>query len=110
MCEFKILVSEPGKEEVLATEDISYLQVQDDGSIILRGLGIRDKIDNALIKEVNIYADKGATAKLFKASLIGDFMKLLKFLESGAYSPELEKSWMAFVTKGKKLIDEMKKK
>ena len=109
MCEFKIFVSEPGKNEVLVKEDISFLQVQDDGAVILRGLGIREKVDTAMIKEVNTYTDDGATAKLFKAAIIGDFMKFLKFLEKGTYSPELEKSWIDFVNIGKKMIEKLKK-
>jgi len=109
VCEFKILVAEPGKEETLVIEDISYLQVQPDGGIILRGLGIQETIDTAIIKEVNTYSDEGALAKLFKVDIIGDFMKFLKFLEIGSYSPELEKSWTELVTKGKKLIGNLKK-
>lgn len=109
MCEFKILVAEPGKKEVLVKEDISFLQVQDDGAVILRGLGIREKVDTAIIKEVNTYSDEGATAKLFKAPIIGDFMEFLKFLEKGTYTPELEKIWTEFVNSGKKLIEKLKK-
>lgn len=109
MCEFKILVSEPGTGDALVTEDISYLQVQADGSIMLRGLGIQEKVESAIIKEINTYSDEGATAKLFKASIIGDFMKFLKVLEEGSYSPELEKSWTEFVAKGKKIIQKLRK-
>ena len=109
MCEFKILVAEPGKKEVLVKEDISFLQVQDDGAVVLRGLGVREKIDTAIIKEVNTYSDDGATAKLFKAPIIGDFMKFLKSLEKGTYTPELEKTWTEFVNNGKKLVEKLKK-
>ena len=110
MCEFKIIVKELGKESYLATEDISYLKVQDiDGAILLKGLGIHKKVDTAIIKEVNVYADEGATAKLFKAPIIGDFMNFLRNLEAGAYSPELEETWEKLKAKGKELIDQLKK-
>jgi hypothetical protein len=109
MCEFKILVAEPGKKEVLVKEDISFLPVQDDGAVVLRGLGIREKIDTAIISEVNTYADEGATAKLFKVAIIGDFMKFLKSLENGTYTPELEKTWTEFVNSGKRLLEKLKK-
>ncbi len=108
MCEFRILVSEPGKGESLVTEDISYLEVQGDGSVILRGLGIQDKIDNAIIKEVNTYAEEGATAKLVKAPIIGEFIKFLKILEEGTYTPELEKQWNEFISIGTKFISNLK--
>ncbi|MFX1297363.1 MAG: hypothetical protein ACFFD2_21220 [Promethearchaeota archaeon] len=110
MCEFQIFVSESGKKETLITDDISFLRVQEDGSILLRGLGIQDKIHDSIIKEVNTYAEDGATAKLFKSSIIGYFMKFLKLFETGSYSPELEKKWIDFVKKGKELIEKMKKK
>ena len=109
MCEFKIFVAEPGKKESLVKEDISFLQVQDDGAVVLRGLGVREKIDSAIIKEVNTYSDEGATAKLFKAPIIGDFIKFLKSLEKGTYTPELEKTWTEFVNNGKKLVEKLKK-
>ena len=110
MCEFQIFVAEPGKSESLVTEDISYLEILKDGSILLRGLGIQDKIDNAIIKEINTYAEEGATAKLFKAPIVGDFLKVLKILETGSYSSELEKNWEKLVSKGRELIDQMKNK
>lgn len=109
MCEFKIFVAEPGKKESLVKEDISFLQVQDDGAVILRGLGVREKIDTAIIKEVNTYSDEGATAKLFKAPIIGDFIKFLKSLENGTYTPEVEKTWTEFINNGKKLVEKLKK-
>jgi len=110
MCEFQILVKEPGKKETLITEDISFLQIQANGSILLRGLGIQNQVDNAIIREVNTYAEDGATAKLFKASIIGDFLKFLKLLEDGIYSPELEELWNEIITNGKDLLDNLKKK
>ncbi|NVM55767.1 MAG: CooT family nickel-binding protein [Candidatus Helarchaeota archaeon] len=111
MCEFKVVVKEPGKKEYLAIEEISYLKIQeDDGSILLKGLGIQKKIDTAIMKEINVFGEDGAIAKVFKTPIIGDFLKFLNKLEPGSYSPELEKTWMNFVTKGNELIRELKSK
>jgi predicted RNA-binding protein len=110
MCEFQILVVEPGKKETLAVEDISYLELQEDGSILLRGLGIQEKVDGAIIKMVNTYAEDGATAKLFKAPFIKDFMKVIGKIEAGSYSPELEDIWHSFVEKGSSFIEQLKNK
>ncbi len=110
MCEFKIMVQEPGKKEYLAIEDISYLKIQDnDGSILLKGLGIQEKIDTAIMKEINVYGEDGAIAKLFKTPLIGEFIKFLKNLETGFYSSELEQTWMDFIKKGNELIQDLKR-
>ena len=109
MCEFKVIVIEPGNKTYVATEDISLLKLQeDDGTILLKGLGIQEFVNTAIIKEVNVYAEDGATAKLFKAPIIGEFMKFLKNLESGSYSSELEKSWNELVSKGNELIEHLK--
>ncbi|NVM28234.1 MAG: CooT family nickel-binding protein [Candidatus Helarchaeota archaeon] len=111
MCEFKVMVLEPGKKEYLAVEDISYLKIQEEnGEILLKGLGIQEKVETAIIKEVNVYGTDGAMARLFKAPIIGDFLKFLKNLESGSFSPALEKTWMDFISKGNELIQRMKKK
>ena len=109
MCEFKIIVQEPGGKTYVATEDISLLKIkEDDGTILLKGLGIQESVETAIIKEVNVYAEDGATAKLFKAPIIGEFMKFLKNLESGSYSPDLEKTWRELIAKGNKLLEELK--
>ncbi len=111
MCEFKIIVYELGKKEYVATEDVSFIKLQEsDGTILLKGLGVQEKVETAIIREVNVYAEDGATAKLFKAPIIGKFVKFLKTLEAGAYNSELEKSWTEFVGEGNKMLEEMKKK
>ncbi|MHA1264717.1 MAG: hypothetical protein ACTSRS_05700 [Candidatus Helarchaeota archaeon] len=110
MCEFKIKVAEPGKPAALVVEDISYLKSQfDDGKIILRGLGIRESVETALIKEVNVYGEEGASAELFKAPIIQPFLKVLKNLENGTYSKELEESWKEFIEYGEAYIQTLKK-
>ncbi len=110
MCEFHIMISELDKPETLLTEDISYLKIQDDGILLLRGLGIQEKVEDTIISEVNTYAEEGAIARLIKAPIIGDFMKFLKNLKSGEYSKDLERSWADFVVKGNKIIEDLKKK
>lgn len=109
MCEFQVIVYEPGNKNYVATEDISYLKLQEDeGSILLKGLGVQEIVETAIIKEINVYAENGATAKLFKAPIIGDFLKFLKNLETGTFSSELEKSWTELVSKGTELIEKLK--
>jgi len=108
MCEFKILIQEPGKKEYQATEDISYLSLQDNGTIILTGFGVKETIDAALITEVNVYADEGAKLRLLKIPMLKDFVQFLKMIETGSYNPEIETSWNSFVKKGNALIKELK--
>ena len=57
-----------------------------------------------------VKGEDGAIAKLFKSPIIGDFIKFLNNLEEGSYSPELEKTWKDFVTKGNELLQELKSK
>ncbi|TFG05369.1 MAG: CooT family nickel-binding protein [Promethearchaeota archaeon] len=110
MCEFKIVVNEPGKEEVLVTEEISYLKMQlEKGSVLLKGFGVQETVESAIIKEVNVYGEQGAVAKLFKAQIIGNIMNFLNQLESGEYSSDLESTWKALIANGDKLIEELKK-
>ncbi|MHA1129469.1 MAG: hypothetical protein ACTSQI_05960 [Candidatus Helarchaeota archaeon] len=108
MCEFRILVSQPGEDEVLAIEDISYLELQEDGTILLRGLGVQEKVENAIIKVINTYAEEGATAKLVKSPIIGDFLRLLNKFEQNPHSPEIKGLWSEFVSKGNKLFNDEK--
>ena len=109
MCEFKILVKEPGKAEYQAMEDISFLKLEDDGTLILSGFGIKETIDSAIISEVNVYADEGAELRVIKAPLFKKFLKFLKLLETGSYSSELEQTWKDFIKNGNALLDKMKK-
>jgi hypothetical protein len=108
MCEFKIKLIESGKEESLAAEDISYLQYQEDGSLLLKGLGIREKVDSAIISEINVYSEEGGVIRLFKAPIIGNFLRFLKKIENGAYDPEMDEIWAEFIAKGNELLDQLK--
>jgi len=110
MCEFKIKLVEPGKEESLAAEDISYLQLQDDGSLLLKGLGIRENVDSAIISEINVYSEEGGVIRLFKVPIIGDFIRFLKKIETGASDPEMDEIWNDFVAKGNELLNQIKRK
>jgi len=73
MCEFKLRVRENDELKNIANGIV--LGTLEEDKMVFRGLGVEEKIEGALITELNVIAEESAYIEIIKSPIISEFLK-----------------------------------